>query len=267
MSAPGVTEPDRPDGTAAGVAGGAPVDCQTSGAVARLTLARPAVLNAIDQQVCQALVRHIERLEQDGETRVIVVSGQGRAFSAGADLRLMRSLDAQALRRFIELTWWAFDRLRRSPLVSIAALHGHVLGGGLELALACDLRIADDTASLALPEMGLGSVPGSGAMQRLPALIGESRTLELALSGRRVQADEALRIGLVNLAVPAGQAQDQAMQWAASFAGRPAEAVRYAKTAMRARGDPELAAALHGLISACCQKNKAYQGNTERFQA
>lgn len=241
--------------------------CQQNGPVALLLLSRPEVLNAIDAQVCEALQAHLDELEQSPDVRVVVLAGEGeRAFSAGADLRHMRGLEGAQLRRFIELTWRAFDRLRRSPLLSIAALHGHVLGGGLELALACDFRIADETASLALPEMGLGSVPGSGAMQRLPALIGESRALELALSGRRLHAAQAIEMGLVNRGAAAGDVREAAIRWANECAARPPEAIRYAKTAMRARGDPELAAALHGLISNCCQKDRAYQERTQRFQ-
>ena len=241
--------------------------CERRGPVGVLRLSRPEVLNAIDAQVCEALQAHLDLLERDPEIRVVLLEGEGeRAFSAGADLRHMRGLEGPGLRRFIELTWRAFDRLHRSPLLTIAALHGHVLGGGLELALACDMRIADETASLALPEMGLGSVPGSGAMQRLPALIGESRTLDLALSGRRLDAAEALSLGLVNRVVGPGALREAAIRWAEACAARPPEAIRYAKTAMRARGDPDIAAALHGLISGCCQKDHAYQDRTQRFQ-
>lgn len=246
----------------------APLACERVGHVAVLTLVRPEVLNAIDGKVCDAILRQFDELETDPAVRIVVLAGEGpRAFSAGADLRFMRGLDDRALRRFIELTWRAFDRVHQSPLVSIAALHGHVLGGGLELALACDLRVADPTVSIALPEMSLGSVPGSGAMQRLPKLIGESRCLELALSGRRMGVEEAHRVGLVNAVAKEGAALQDALQLAEACAQRPAEAIRYAKVAMRTPLSAELAPALHGLISACCHNEKSYQESTDRFQA
>ncbi len=242
--------------------------CEHRDHVAVLKLARPQVLNAIDHKVCDAIFRQLDALESHSDVRIIVLTGEGpKAFSAGADLRHMRSLGERALRRFIELTWRAFDRIQQSPLVSIAALHGHVLGGGLELALACDLRVADTSVSIALPEMSLGSVPGSGAMQRLPRLIGEPRTLELALSGRRVGPDEALRIGLVNSVAEQGEALTEALRLAQIYSERPAEAIRYAKLAMRAQLNPALAPELHGLISACCHNEKSYKERTDRFRA
>lgn len=241
---------------------------QREGHVAVLTLTRPEVLNAIDHRVCEAIVRQFDALEDDPEVRVVVLAGEGsKAFSAGADLRHMRGLDERSLRRFIEFTWRAFDRIYQSRLISVAALHGHVLGGGLELALACDLRVADSTVSIALPEMSLGSVPGSGAMQRLPRLIGESRTLEMALSGRRIGAEEAHRVGLVSALAGAGEAGTEALRLAQAYAQRPAEALRYAKVAVRTPMESGLAPALHGLISACCHNEKSYKERTDRFQA
>ena len=136
------------------------------GRVAHLRLNRPAVLNAIDRQVCEALVAQLDLLEGDPQIGAIVLSGTGeRAFSSGADLKHMRSLAGVELRRFIELTWQAFDRLANSPLPSVAALHGYVLGGGLELALACDMRIAGTPAEIGLPEMTSGQRAG----ERRPA--------------------------------------------------------------------------------------------------
>lgn len=238
------------------------------GDVARLTLARPNVLNAIDANVCRALCVYLDELEGDGRTRVVILDGAGeKAFSAGADLTYMRGLEGAPLRRFIEQTWIAFERLSQSPLPSIAVLHGYVLGGGLELALACDFRVADETVQIGLPEMGLGSVPGSGAMQRLPELIGKSKTLELALCGGRMDAAWAKEVGLVNRSVPAGQGLSSALKWAATICECGPDAVRYAKVAMRSRGDPVVARALHGLISDSCHTDQAYQQKTERFSA
>jgi enoyl-CoA hydratase/carnithine racemase len=239
------------------------------GRVAHLQLNRPQVLNAIDAAVCESLQAEIGRLEADPGIGAIVLSGAGeKAFCAGADVKHMRTLEAGApLRRFIELTWMAFEQLASSPLPSIAALHGHVLGGGLELALACDMRIADATVQIGLPEMGLGSVPGSGALQRLPALVGVPKATEMIITGHRMDAAAAQASGLVNRAVPAGRALATALEWAALAAQRPPEALRYMKVALRTDGKAGVAAALHGLISDACHADKRYQANTERFRA
>lgn len=238
------------------------------GRVAHLRLNRPQVMNAIDAKVCRALQDEVSALEDDPEVGAIVLSGAGeKAFSAGADLKYMRSLESGApLRRFIELTWVAFERLASSPLPSIAALHGHVLGGGLELALACDMRIADATVQIGLPEMGLGSVPGSGALQRLPALVGTAKASEMVITGRRMDAATAEATGLVNCTVPAGRALHAALEWAALAAQRPPEALRYMKVALRTQGDAAVAAALHGLVSDACHADRRYQANTDRFR-
>lgn len=238
------------------------------GRVAHLKLSRPHVLNAIDAAVCETLQREIAALEADSGIGAIVLSGEGeQAFSAGADLTYMRSIEAGApLRRFIELTWLAFERLAASPLPSIAALHGYVLGGGLELALACDMRIADATVQIGLPEMGLGSVPGSGALQRLPALVGVAKATEMIITGTRIGAAAAEASGLVNRAVEAGRAFETALEWAELAARRPPEALRYMKVALQAGRQSGIAAALHGLVSDACHADRRYRENTDRFR-
>jgi len=236
------------------------------GSVALVSLNRPDVLNAIDADVCDRLVAIFDELESENNARVVLLRGVGtRAFSAGADLTYMRRLQGPALARFIEKTWVCFDRISQSSLPTIAALHGYVLGGGLELALACDLRLADDSVRIALPEMSLGSVPGSGAMQRLPALIGTSKTFELAAFGRRLHAGEALSLGLINALTDDMPLMETAMHWATQLSQRPAEALRYAKVAMRIRGDPAVAAAMHGMVSVTCHEAKGYMHQTDRF--
>jgi len=238
------------------------------GRVAHLRLNRPHALNAIDPAVAEALQLEIAALEADPGVGAIVLSGEGeKAFSAGADLTYLRSLEGGApLRRFMELTWDAFERLAASPLPSIAALHGYVLGGGLELALACDMRIADATVQIGLPEMGLGKVPGWGALQRLPALVGPAKTTEMTITGRRIGATEAEAAGLVNRAVEAGRALDTAFEWATLAAQRPPEALRYMKVALQLGGQAKIAAALHGLVSDASHADRRYQDDTERLR-
>ncbi len=236
------------------------------GGLAHLQLNRPSVLNAINDQVCNDLVATFENLELNEDVSVVVLSGAGeRAFSSGADLSHMRSLSGPSLRRFIELTWRAFDRLARSPIMSVAAIDGYALGGGAELALACDIRVAGGTAQFGFPEMTLGSVPGSGAMQRLPAVIGYARALELVTSGRRVLAQEAQRIGMVNWVATDADGETEALNWAKSVAQRPAEAIRYAKVGLRIGTDPTIAGTYQGLVSATCQSAAGYKEATNTF--
>jgi enoyl-CoA hydratase/carnithine racemase len=232
--------------------------------VVHLELHRPEVLNALDAATYGELLSALDALEGDGDTRVLVLSGAGgRAFSAGADLKFMRGLSGAALRRFIEATHAPAERLQRSPLISIAALDGHVLGGGAELALACDMRVAGAELRFAFPEMTLGSLPGSGGMQRLPGLVGRARALELVTLGRAVGTEEALRLGLV-LEV-AADAPARATALALAIAERPAESLRYAKVAMGLSGDPIAAGAFHGLVSSLRQADPEYQKNRSRI--
>lgn len=246
----------------------APVRCEVRDQIAHIELNRPQVCNAIDAATCAALVAIVDRLEGDANVGVMVLSGAGpRAFSSGADLKHMRALDGAELRRFVELTWRSFDRIACSPIPSIAALHGHVLGAGCELALACDLRIADATARIGLPEMALGSVPGSGAVQRLPALVGKAKAIELIMMSDTIDATEAARIGLVNRAVAAGEGLASAFEWARHIAGLPRASVRYLKAALAADDPRMLAPAFHGLVSELCHRDPVYSRNTAAFQA
>jgi enoyl-CoA hydratase/carnithine racemase len=236
------------------------------GGVGWIHLNRPQVLNAINDDACHALIDAVDALEAQSAVGVVVLSGGDcRAFSAGADVTHMRGLSSGALRQFIELTWRAFDRLATSRLLSLASMNGYALGGGAELALACDLRIADETIKLGFPEMALGSVPGSGGVQRLPALIGKARALEMFVSGRHVGGKEAEAIGLINLCVPAGQALSTALEWAGKFSSRPPASIRYLKTAISLPPDSAGSPLLHGLISDVCQSQSGYRAKTQAF--
>jgi enoyl-CoA hydratase/carnithine racemase len=176
--------------------------------VATITLSRPAVLNAQTPQMWGTL-RQIGN-ELPGDVRVVVVTGEGRSFSAGIDLtvaqggefgRLAASPDDEALPR-IEGYQEAFSWLRRPDIVSIAAVRGHAIGAGFQLALSCDLRIVADDAKFCMAEVSLGLVPDLGGIKPLVGLVGSARALELCVTGRRVDAAEADRIGMVNLVVP-----------------------------------------------------------------
>lgn len=255
-------------GGAAGGGMSGSVVLERHGRVALIRIERPEAMNAIDPGVCSALAAHAAALSDTPEIGAAVVCGAGgKAFSAGADLATVARLSGAAKRRFIESAWQALRDLAQAPVPVVAAIEGYALGGGLELALACDLRVADPDAVLGLPELALGSVPSFGAVQRLPEIVGRGRALELLLCGRRIDGREAERIGLVTRLSPPGGAMETAMAMAQDLAGRPREAVRYLKLAMRGAFGADGAAELHGLISDACHADPAYQARIGRFAA
>jgi len=236
--------------------------------VATLTLDRPAVLNALSRTSYLALEAALDDLEARDDLRVVVVTGAGeRAFSAGADLTFMRALDAESRQAFILLTHRATNRLAYFPRPTVAAIRGYCLGGGLELVLACDLRIAAADAQFGLPEITLGSVPGSGGVQRLPLLVGPTRAKELILTGRRLLAEEARAWGLVNEVVPIDQVGPVALALAGKIAGFNPLALECAKMALQAGrlSDWGLPARFHSLTSWACQRTPHYRSRTSRF--
>ncbi len=243
-----------------------PLIVRRHGPVAHLLLNRPDVLNAISPELCDALIASMDEIEADPSIGSVVISGNGpRAFCSGADLTTVRKLVGAAKRRFVEKAWLTLDRLARSPIPSVAALHGYVLGGGLELAIACDLRIAEPRTIFGLPEITLGGVPAFGAIQRLPRLIGHGHALDLALSGRRFDEKEAQSLGLLTAVADEGKALEQAIALATQIAGRSREALRYLKLSLAAEVDGRMAASFHGLVSEVCHTDPRYQAQIGRF--
>jgi methylglutaconyl-CoA hydratase len=175
------------------------VERERHGGIEIWRLNRPDRHNALSSGMVAALDRTLAQAEFDDDLRVVVVVGAGtRAFCAGADLHERRSMSDAQVRAFLGALGGVVERIDRFPRPMIAAINGAALGGGLELALACDLRVMALGAMLALPEVTLGVIPGAGGTQRLPRLIGEARAKELILRGRRVQAAEALALGMVH---------------------------------------------------------------------
>jgi enoyl-CoA hydratase len=161
------------------------------------------VLNALDRATLAELDEAARRFEADPGAGALVVTGAGeKSFVAGADIKELAPLDPRGAEELSRFGQSVFDRFERSSKPVIAAVNGYAFGGGFELALACHVRIASENAVMGLPEVGLGIIPGYGGTQRLPRLVGPGRALELILTGRRVKADEAERLGIVNRVVP-----------------------------------------------------------------
>jgi len=201
--------------------------------IATITLNRPAVHNAMNERMREELTACFGELARAEDARVIIVTGTGeRAFSAGADIR--EFVAPQVPVRFRDSRRRVDFRaaMDRCPQPIIAAIRGFALGGGLELALACDIRIAGEDSQLGLTEVNLAIIPGGGGTQRLPRLVGRGKALEMILTGARVDAREALRIGLVERVVPATEVLSSAQALARTLAEKAPVALRYAKEAV-----------------------------------
>lgn len=181
------------------------INITKEGGIAVLEINRPSALNALNEELLIQIKESFQSLEKDGATRVAIITGQGKAFVAGADIAKMRELEAKEAESFSRIGQEAFDAIQNSEIVSVAAVNGFALGGGLELALACDIRVGAEKAKLGLPEVSLGLIPGFGGTQRLARLIGYGRAIELVLTGDMISAEEAYRIGLLNKFVKDGE--------------------------------------------------------------
>jgi enoyl-CoA hydratase len=214
-------------------------------AVLLVTLNRPRALNALNGQLLGELSAVVAGVAADPGVRALVLTGAGdRAFVAGADITELAALDAESARRFAASGQAVFGALERLGKPSIAAINGFALGGGCELAMACTLRLAADTAQLGQPEVDLGLIPGFGGSQRLARLIGHGRALALLLGGHQIGAEEAERIGLVNRVVPAAHLKTEALTLARQLAAKAPLAVRYLLNAVYAGADLPLEQAL-----------------------
>lgn len=198
-----------------------------------LGLDRPAAKNALGRQLMEEFRAALEGLKQERSARVVILhSLVPGVFCAGADLKERAGMTQPEVERFVKGLRAAFTDLEDLPLPTIAAIEGAALGGGLELALACDLRVAGVEARLGLPETGLAIIPGAGGTQRLPRLIGRSKAKELIFTGRRLNGEEAAEVGVVDHAVPAGQALDRAMDLAREILPNGPIALKAAKAAI-----------------------------------
>jgi enoyl-CoA hydratase/carnithine racemase len=200
--------------------------------VVYVTLNRPSALNALNTPLRRDLRDCFTALQADPQVRVVVITGAGRAFCAGADIKEWREPTSVVEDREDRLRLNFWQAMGRCEVPIIAAINGYALGGGCELAMCCDIRLASDQAQLGLTEVTLGIIPGGGGTQRLPRLIGRGKALELILTGKRVDATEALHLGLVEQVVPPDQLKAAAEDLALTIVSRAPLAVKYAKEAM-----------------------------------
>jgi len=212
------------------------------GHVALLRLNRPEARNALSAEIMVRLATELERLDPDPEVRCVVIAGSDAVFAAGADIKSIseRSL-AEALYHPAAEFWRRLARVK-TPL--IAAVSGYALGGGCELALACDMIVASDTAKFGQPEINLGIIPGGGGSQRLARVVGKQRAMEYVLTGRRFDAEEGLQMGLVNRVVEDGRWLEEAMALAHTVGERAPIAIRLAKQSVLAAEETTLSAGL-----------------------
>jgi enoyl-CoA hydratase len=214
----------------------------TEGRVGVVQLNRPKVLNALNRNIMGEIMRALEAFDADGGVGCIVITGNQRAFAAGADITEMAEATPVTMLKNPFVDYW--DRLQRIAKPLVAAVSGYALGGGCELAMACDMIVASDTARFGQPEINIGVIPGAGGTQRLARAVGKALTMEMVLNGRFLTAEEALQHGLVNRVVPAETYLEEALIFAAEIAARAPIATRLAKEAINAAFETTLQAGL-----------------------
>ncbi|HSS03821.1 MAG TPA: enoyl-CoA hydratase-related protein [Solirubrobacterales bacterium] len=210
--------------------------------VALLRLNRPEARNALSPEMMEQIATELERLDPDPEVRCVVIAGSEKVFAAGADIKAMSERSFAEALRHPAASFWRRVAAVKTPL--IAAVSGYALGGGCELALACDMIVASDTAVFGQPEITLGIIPGGGGTQRLARVIGKQRSMELVLTGRRFDAATALELGLVNKVAESEEWLAEALSLARTVAERPPIAARLAKQAVLAAEETALSAGL-----------------------
>lgn len=197
------------------------IELTREGAILVATLARPEALNALNQDSLESLSQLADFVAVDGDTRVLIITGKGeKAFVAGADIKGLEGMNGEGATEFAKYGQSVFLKLSKLENPVLAAVNGFALGGGLELALACDMIIASEKAKFALPECKLGIIPGFGGTVRLPRLIGTAKALEMTLTGNMISAEEALRVGLVVRVVPHGEVLKSAIELAQTMVAR-----------------------------------------------
>lgn len=209
------------------------VEVTKQGNIGIITMNRPEALNALSSAVFADLTKALDQVEHDDDVYVVIITGAGRAFVAGADIGEMAHMNVEEGLSFSELGNSLLMRVDMFPKPTIAAVNGFALGGGCELSLACDIRIASEKAKFGQPEVGLGIIPGFGGTQRMARIIGTGPAMELIFTADTIDAKQAEKIGMVNHVVPAEELMDAAIAMAEKIAAKAQVAIRTSKMALR----------------------------------
>ena len=235
--------------------------------VATLMLNRPEVLNACHPETHREVQAALAEAELDNEVGVILLCGSGRSFCTGSDLRVNSTLKGDAIRRYLELDYETKNRVATCRKPVVAAMQGHVAGGGFELALACDIRIVAENVQISMIEVSLGTVAGAGGLQRLPQIVGLGIAKEWAMTGRWITAEEAFRTGLANHVYPLEKLMEEATAFSRKLAQNAPLALTLAKVAL----DPMppatkgIAGVYHQLASQACHDDPWYANKTGKY--
>ena len=215
---------------------------QKSEGIATITINRPESLNAINEDTISEILSELNDAKKDEKIKVIVVTGAGdRAFSVGADIKIMENMNPLMARELSRIGHRMCEEIERLEKPVIAVINGYALGGGLELAMACDIRIASEKARLGQSEINIGLIPGWGGTQRLPRFVGKGIAKEMIFTGKMISADEALRLGLVNKVVPQDELMEELMKTAGIIASKGKVSLREAKQAVNKGMNVDLA--------------------------
>jgi enoyl-CoA hydratase len=209
-----------------------------------VTINRTQVLNSLNIEVFRELYKMFTEIENDSDIRVVILTGAGKAFVAGVDILGMKDHNPVTIEQFIKIARRAGDAIYNLNKPVIAAINGYAFGGGNELALACDLRIASENAQFGQQEINLGIVPGGGAMQKLPRLVGMAKAKEIVFTGEVFNARTAVEIGMINKVVPAEKLMDEAKALARKLLNKSSIALAYAKKSMNSGMDMSLSSAM-----------------------
>lgn len=220
------------------------VDFEQRGPIGVITMNRPEALNALNDQVLKDLDAVLDAAEANDEVLVLILTGAGRSFVAGADIGQMKDFTPVQAKQFSMYGNSVFLKLENFPKPVIAAVNGFALGGGCELSMACDIRLASEKAKFGQPEVGLGIIPGFGGTQRMARIIGTGPAMELIYTADTIDAQRALEIGMVNHVVPADQLMDEAMKLAQKICTNAQKAIRASKLAIRRGIDCDISTAV-----------------------
>ncbi len=231
--------------------------------IGKIIINRPEALNALNSDLLRELNELLTVIEKDQDLRVVIITGAGRSFVAGADIKEMQALTSTEAREFAQLGLSVFRRIEELSMPVIACVNGFALGGGCELALACELRIASEKAKFGQPEVGLGVTPGFGGTQRLPRLIGLSRAKQMIYTGQMIDALKAKEIGLVNEVFTEEILEEETMKLANKIASQSKSAISLAKSAINKGIETNLASSMdieRNLFALCFSTDDQKEG-------